>query len=83
VLVKRLISPEEARELRREVRDLFERVLTGRSGLWGRRERPPELRAGKNYNVRTTCSSILRPSAGCSSDHTLATSRLLALDRVA
>jgi phytanoyl-CoA hydroxylase len=34
VLVKGLISPEEAREMRQEVHDLFQRVLTGRNGAW-------------------------------------------------
>jgi phytanoyl-CoA hydroxylase len=35
VLVKGLISPEEARGMRQEVHDLFQRVLTGRNGAWG------------------------------------------------
>lgn len=35
VLVKGLISPHEAREMRQEVHDLFERALAGRSKAWG------------------------------------------------
>ncbi len=35
VLVKGLISPEEARDMRQEVHGLFQKVLDGRSGAWG------------------------------------------------
>ena len=35
VLVKGLISPEEAGTMRQEVHDLFRRVLTSRDGAWG------------------------------------------------
>jgi phytanoyl-CoA hydroxylase len=35
VLVKGLLSPAEARQMRREVHDLFEQALDGRSKAWG------------------------------------------------
>ena len=64
VLVKGLIRPEEAREMRQEVHDLFRRVLTGRDGAWGSaRARSPGLRTNKNCKACTTYSSILRSSA--------------------
>ena len=66
VLVKGLISPEEAGGMRQEVHELFQQVLTGRNGAWGSAREVAGAEDKQELQGCTTCSSILRSSAGCS-----------------